>query len=196
MRLSAHVLSTKMLGPQYMFACDLLRCIVSRKVRPMTFSAMTPIWKPYPAALLLYAQCCWEELELRTYSSGNPMPRSEAGLILNGVDVSLLEVPVFMPEFLGWEKMHASHRCWLLQDDLQWYQQFGWDEPPIRHMYLPGHIPVPGDTVVDPDRNTWTVMRYDKSRRQFACMREDRRVQVTMRQFYLREWERALVKDL
>jgi len=73
------------------------------------------MWRGYENALRLYMNKCIQEWIRRGYN--NTMQFAEV--------VDLAE----MPPWFGSEKFHASHRSNLIRKDLEWYSQFGWEEP-------------------------------------------------------------------
>jgi hypothetical protein len=61
------------------------------------------------------------------------------------------------PPWLGWERLHASHRAYLMARDPDWYHQFCWDEGPRRALVWPQRLPVPGDKLVSDSGRVLTV---------------------------------------
>ena len=75
------------------------------------------MWSEHPAALALYHDCVIREWERRGYAN----------------NMSLMLPPpstIVLPDWLGGEELHASHRAALLAKDPKWYIQFGWTEEP------------------------------------------------------------------
>jgi len=72
------------------------------------------MWRGYEDALAVYMNCCISEWIRRGYN--------------NNMKLELVE-NYDLPEWVGWEDFHSSHRSNLLRKDFIYYSQFGWDEP-------------------------------------------------------------------
>lgn len=77
----------------------------------------TVMWRNHAKALAYYGDLCILEWMSRGYR--NTMP-----LLIRERDT----IP--LPEFIGDEEFHSSHRSNLLRKDTNYYGQFGWTESP------------------------------------------------------------------
>ena len=75
------------------------------------------MWKDYVPALKHYTNVIIQEWITRGYN--NNMEFYDTGKII-------------MPDWIGNEKFHSSHRANLLRKDFDYYSQFGWTENPER----------------------------------------------------------------
>ena len=75
------------------------------------------MWKDYGPALKHYTNVFIQEWINRGYN--NNMEFYDTGKII-------------MPDWIGNEKFHSSHRANLLRKDFDYYSQFGWTENPER----------------------------------------------------------------
>ena len=75
------------------------------------------MWKDYVPALKHYTNVIIQEWINRGYN--NNMEFYDTGKII-------------MPDWIGNEKFHSSHRANLLRKDFDYYSQFGWTENPER----------------------------------------------------------------
>lgn len=82
----------------------------------------TKMWSGCTEALMLYTDCCIKEWMRRGFENNMP-------LMLDIYAPYALKLK--MPEWLGDEKFHASHRAALLHKEHEWYSQFGWTEEPV-----------------------------------------------------------------
>ena len=71
------------------------------------------MWRGFESALAVYMNTCIEEWIARGYN--NTMKIEEVRAYI-------------LPNWLGREDIHRSHRSNLLRKDRQWYSQFGWTE--------------------------------------------------------------------
>lgn len=71
------------------------------------------MWKGYEAALSLYMNTCIEEWIKRGYNNSMKKIQIE---------------DCILPDWIGNEEFHASHRSNLLRKDKTYYSQFGWSE--------------------------------------------------------------------
>lgn len=71
------------------------------------------MWKGYEPALATYMNCCINEWCRRGYNNN---------MLLEPVKDYIL------PDWIGWDDFHASHRSNLLRKDLIYYGRFGWSE--------------------------------------------------------------------
>ena len=73
------------------------------------------MWTPYVPALKHYTNIIITEWISRGYNNN-----------MEFYDIDNL----IMPDWIGNEKFHASHRANLLRKDSEWYGQYQWDENP------------------------------------------------------------------
>lgn len=75
------------------------------------------MWRNHKTALICYYNTMLYEWQRRGYKNKVlSYEKYEAGTLV-------------IPEWIGNEKFHASHRSNLLRKDPEWYGQFGWNEP-------------------------------------------------------------------
>ena len=142
LRLSAHVLSPHTLGRQITQALQLLRAATGASVGTSTlYSPAYDMWKETPSALMVYIDGLIRESELRGCSQGLPVPSSPEGRRVYDIPKTWRRETAQMPDWLGVEKLHASHRACLLTQDLEWYAQFAWDEPPRYDVFWQAECP-------------------------------------------------------
>ncbi|MBN2156802.1 MAG: MSMEG_6728 family protein [Candidatus Lokiarchaeota archaeon] len=121
---SFKVLDYKRLGKQRAEALTLIHVIESimkggEKPKGWVHHPITIMWRPYCNALKLYCNLCIKEWISRGYS--------------NTIEFfSVKEKDVIMPDWLGFEPFHASHRANLLRKDYSYYSKFHWKENPIK----------------------------------------------------------------
>ena len=73
------------------------------------------MWLDYPDALAYYHNMCIDEWIKRGY---------------NNTMKHIVHVKDFKrPEWIGDERIHKSHRSYLLRKDYEFYSQYGWNEP-------------------------------------------------------------------
>ena len=83
----------------------------------------TIMWRNNIVALMWYGDCIIHEWILRGYNNGmSPMCTAEFGAVIPG------KLEIAMPDWLGDEDLHASHRSNLLRKDLTHYGRFNWTE--------------------------------------------------------------------
>lgn len=90
----------------------------------------TKMWRGHTIALMLYGDCMIREWVRRGFN--NVMP------LMLDVTAQYVRSEAVMPQWLGDERFHSSHRAALLQKDPDWYTQFGWDETPEINYIWPG----------------------------------------------------------
>ena len=84
-------------------------------------------WRGHTAYLALYGLCICDEWIARGYK-----------------DTCYAKIAPYLdsaentpPEWLGDERVHASHRANLLRKDPEWYSRFGWSESPDMPYFWP-----------------------------------------------------------
>ena len=76
------------------------------------------MWKDNPSALAYYHNVCIDEWIKRGYNNTMEMI----------TDISALD-PIRLPDWIGDNRVHASHRSNLLRKDQEFYGQYDWSEP-------------------------------------------------------------------
>ena len=110
---SAAVLDYRRLGKQRVEAQQILNAIDSSDYGWQNHPAVG-MWRPYRDALVLYRNVMIGEWVSRGYN--NTMPY-------------LCHDEPILPDWLGDERLHASHRSNLLRKDPEFYGQYDWAEP-------------------------------------------------------------------
>ena len=111
---SVRCLDYRRLGKQRVEAFQILNALAG-KSKGWTNHPATRMWRGYEAALGWYKDLCIEEWIRRGYKN-TMQTESYVGAIV-------------MPEWLGREDIHASHRSNLLKKDPDFYGVLGWTEP-------------------------------------------------------------------
>ena len=80
-------------------------------------------WSDHPAAKM------WEGCQrtLKLYFNAIVRERVDRGYN-NSLRLYVVHKPIIVPDWLGDEDFHASHRSNLLRKDPEYYSQFGWSE--------------------------------------------------------------------
>ena len=198
LRLSAHVLSPHTLGRQITQALQLLRAATGASVGTSTlYSPAYDLWRDTPAALMVYIDGLIHESELRGCSQGLPRPSSAEGRRVYDIPKTWRRETAQMPDWLGVEKLHASHRACLTAQDAEWYAQFAWDEPPRYDVFWPGRMPSVGDWLIPPDGGrAKMVCSFDEQRRPVVADAPGVMVPVERRDIRARRWIRGIPNDL
>lgn len=106
-------LDWRRLGKQRVEACQILNTLRGLTDGWANHPAVK-MWKGYEPALAAYMNCCISEWIKRGYNNN---------MLLEPVEDYVL------PDWIGWDDFHASHRSNLLRKDAIYYGQFGWIEP-------------------------------------------------------------------
>ena len=120
---SLECLDSKRLGKQRVEASQLLNAILDRPTKSgrsykgWKNHPITIMWSDYVNALKLYHNLCIDEWVRRGYK--------------NTMKHEIIEGDIIMPEWLGNEKFHSSHRANLLRKNNDYYSQFKWSENPL-----------------------------------------------------------------
>lgn len=195
MRLSVHTLSALTLGRQVADCISILRIVAGhREGGRNKYSDTVLSWHHHPEALVLYTDYAVQELLLRGHTNTLPSPRSTEGRKLYQIPLEWIQKSPKIPEWIGVERIHASHRATLLAKDPVWYSQFSWTEPAVRSLQLPGKMPRPGDTVIGPSGEVHMVHSLDSMRRP-VLITDSGLVPVERVEFYNRRWLRAVVVE-
>ena len=110
---------------------DDLRSTNDKPVGWASHSATVP-WRNHVEALMLYRDVAITEWVRRGYN--NTMHRS----FWNDRDEPIPAIlSVDLPDWIGDERVHASHRSNLLRKDTEFYSQYGWSEGPDLEYHWP-----------------------------------------------------------
>jgi hypothetical protein len=120
-RASARVLDYRRLGKQRVEAMQILLALKRRRGGWINHPAVR-MWRGHEAALRQYQREMILEWVSRGYNNTMPIPRKDARCR--------------MPEWLGNQAVHASHRANLKRKDPAWYARFREDPD------MPYHWPV------------------------------------------------------
>ena len=120
---SAQTLDWRRLGKQRVEGMQIINAITGKKrkdgkpYKGWINHPCSVMWKDYVPALKHYTNVIIQEWITRGYN--NNMEFYDTGKII-------------MPDWIGNEKFHSSHRANLLRKDFDYYSQFGWTENPER----------------------------------------------------------------
>jgi hypothetical protein len=110
---SVRCLDYRRLGKQRVEAFQILNALAG-KSKGWTNHPATKMWRGYETALSFYKDLCIEEWVRRGYKNTMKKETSYG--------------PVVLPEWMGDEDFHASHRSNLLKKDPEFYGKYGWTE--------------------------------------------------------------------
>lgn len=122
---SAVVLDRQRLGKQRVECLQLLQSIAGNPETGWRNHPCTKMWKPFPAALTIYAIEICAEWQARGYQDSC----LQKILKLAAVNGWKIDCTAVLPDWLGNEAFHASHRSNLLRKSPEYYSRFGWTEP-------------------------------------------------------------------
>lgn len=117
---SARILDPRRLGKQRVEAMQILKAITNqprldgKPYKGWVNHPCSIMWRNYPEALKLYANCMIEEWVKRGYK--------------NTMELFSIDKTILLPEWLGFEPLHSSHRSNLLKKESDFYQQYEWVE--------------------------------------------------------------------
>ena len=120
---SAQVLDWRRLGKQRVEGMQIINAITGKTrkdgkpYKGWINHPCSVMWKDYVPALKHYTNVIIQEWITRGYN--NNMEFYDTGKNI-------------MPDWIGNEKFHSSHRANLLRKDFDYYSQFGWTENPER----------------------------------------------------------------
>jgi len=119
---SARALDYKRLGKQRVEGMQIINAItgINRKdgkpYKGWKNHPATVMWRPHVEMLKHYVNIMIMEWKDRGYN--------------NTMQFYEVDWPVDIPDWLGYEPFHASHRANLLRKDYKFYSQYGWTEDP------------------------------------------------------------------
>lgn len=117
---SLECLDYRRLGKQRIESKQILSAILNRPTKSgkpykgWTTHPIVIMWKDYANALKLYHNLCIDEWVKRGYK--------------NTMKHEVIEGEIIMPNWLGHEKFHSSHRSNLLRKNFEYYKVFKWKE--------------------------------------------------------------------
>jgi hypothetical protein len=127
---SAAVLDAKRL-PNQLKECVQIHTAITDPTYGWQYHPCIAMWRPYPAALVVYGCACYREYQARYHSGQRGGSLTHAsGERLVTLFLSLDANSYVEPSWLGDERLHSSHRACLLAKNYTWYSQFGWTETP------------------------------------------------------------------
>jgi hypothetical protein len=195
LRLSSHVLHRDDLSRQQSHALEILMRLAGRgRSSGRRFFAPVMLWEGHEPALLRYAEGVWRERCSRGIEVTDPSPASPAAEDAYGLPAGWRSDPARVPDWVGLEKLHASHRALLLARRPAWYAQFAWIEPAVRSAWWPAQMPSAGDRVLGPDGRIWWVERRTESGLSVFLGRERR--EVSSADVRTRVWQRVIEGEL
>lgn len=113
---SAKTLDWRRLGKQRVEAFQILKILLSDKISGGWVNhPATKMWKGHTNALILYMNTMINEWKFRGYKNNMKI-------------FDLKTEKIILPNFIGNENYHASHRSNLLRKDKEYYRQFNWVE--------------------------------------------------------------------
>jgi hypothetical protein len=154
----------------------------------------TSAWSNNPEALLAYASFTYTELHNRGWSRDHPDPRTSEGKKHYKLPGEWYIDDYTVPDWIGVERIHASHRAYLIAKDREWYSQFVWTEFASRIITWPKKLPRPGDSLVSEDGRIGVTHAYlDDGNVSVLC--NGSLVTVSRKDIYLGVWQRAIEKE-
>lgn len=121
---SARCLDNKRLGKQRVETKQILMALCGETLAWRNHPAVR-MWEGYPLALCVYGTIMCAEWRARGFKDTLQSYFSEWEYADHGIWFNLGP----MPEWMGYESFHASHRSNLLRKHPSHYGQFGWKEP-------------------------------------------------------------------
>lgn len=115
---SAKSLDYKRLGKQRVEAMQLIKAIENPDTYGWQHHPITNMWRPYKVALKHYCNVINKEWIEQGYITSIPFY------------VSPFKEDFQMPDWLGYEPLHSSHRSNLLRKDINFYSKFKWSDNP------------------------------------------------------------------
>ena len=194
-RLSVHVLDSQRLGVQIGQCLHILRMLAGhREGGKDRYHATTMAWSQHPEALCMYTEFAIDEVNLRGHKFEHPSPRSPEGLKVYGLPKEWKSDNPIIPEWIGIERIHASHRSRLLKKDFGWYSQFAWTETPMVNVQWPGKMPRVGDYVVN-EKNEVCIIHCIDNKNRFVVMKDGELYSIDKTSIHSGEWRRCVSRD-
>jgi hypothetical protein len=147
--LSAAVLDDKRLGKQRVEVIQILNALLDEDSTGWKNHPAVKMWEGYETGLAYYGDCICREWQNRGFQD---TCRDKITDIIRTNEKTIKQILTFgkiaasnsssalelaLPDFLGNEEFHASHRSNLLRKDPDWYGMFGWTEPDSLEYYWP-----------------------------------------------------------
>ena len=139
---SAKVLDNKRLNKQIVEAMQIMSATLDPYVKNGQNHPACKMWKGHALTLATYGLAMCNEYTIRAeykkHHSYDPIFKMLA------LSFGSLGIESEKPEWLGDERIHATHRAALLAKDFEHYSQFGWHEEPmdLTQKPLPYYWPV------------------------------------------------------
>jgi hypothetical protein len=118
--MSAQVLDNKRLGKQRVECLQIINALAGAKSSWINHPC-TKMWRGFELLLVEYAIEICDEWISRGYKDTCRDKILEAA--------APIKMQLTVPDWLGSEELHASHRSNLLRKNAEWYAQYGWKEP-------------------------------------------------------------------
>jgi hypothetical protein len=150
------------------------------------------MWRGHESGLTTYTDYVLREMVLRGYPSEVPSPRTPEGIKLLDIPSEWGTKEASLPEWIGVERIHASHRSILLRKDPAWYAQFSWDDAPVSAISWPGKMLTPGDSALGPKGQVELVVSMETGTR-YPILESG--LIVTRRDVYNGVWRRCVRRD-
>lgn len=135
---SVSCLTTYQVGRQVHEAWWILECLTGRRQRANRYM-MSRLWNGYSSGLALYLSLAIREWNVRGFPSCHEAPYDfRNNYKLNEKWIGRLNVvnKIHYPPWVGNERLHSSHRSFLLRDEPVHYSQFGWIDN-VPELYWP-----------------------------------------------------------
>lgn len=124
---SARCLDRQRLGKQRIEAMLILHILRGDGWQRWRNHPAVRMWRGHEAELVRYGVAMCDEWIRRGYRDST---RERLLALMPAVDNG-------PPEWLGYERLHSSHRSNLLRKDFDYYRRFGWKESPDQPYYWP-----------------------------------------------------------
>lgn len=195
LRLSVHCLSAFHLGKQFADSVTILRVLAGHNGGGHgKFVTTTSAWGHNPESLLVYSSFAHTELYKRGWTRDHPNPRTPEGKKHFKLPGEWYTDEYQVPDWVGVERIHASHRSYLITKDREWYSQFAWTEYESRVIVWPKKLPQPGDTLVHQDGRIAYTHEY-LSNGNISILSDGKLESVSRKDVYLGVWQRAIEKE-
>lgn len=122
---TAYCLDSKRLGKQRVETLQIIRALTGKSKGWVNHPAVK-MWRGYEYALMMYGLAICAEWGLRGYKD---TCADKMLAIVPLYTETIYEMGYEYPDWLGDERLHASHRSNLLRKDTRYYSKFHWKEP-------------------------------------------------------------------